>query len=300
MKKQTDFQRDLLTVKAKLNEQRRQKDLRLHEAAMRQQQELELLKLRQRRAKEEEDERNTRRFFDFNTFQRQVVPADGAQFFGKIATAYVAWQPQGPGKLQVGNVNKLDGRFKEGVLVDGKVSYAGGGAWSGRVGAGYTREGAGTQTKDGDKEETHVIYHRNKLVCELRDLYPGRAIRIQGLGDASVVMPKPSGRDQSKTAWRFLVRLHAELCPRERVLDLALVPFSLLPQPSCLTWRDERDGRGEDADADGSGMDSRDEEAGEGEFADAAFPDLLVTRPLRSLLPAGAFRDEAHIHNRFS
>ncbi|RYY72661.1 hypothetical protein EON63_20580, partial [archaeon] len=93
---------------------------------MKKQQELELMKLRQRRAKEEEDELNMRRFFDFNAFQRKVVPVDGAQYFGSQVTAYIAWQPHGPGKLQVNGQDKLDGRFKEGVLVGGRVAYDGG------------------------------------------------------------------------------------------------------------------------------------------------------------------------------
>lgn len=228
-------------IRAKLVAKQRAQEAKEEEEGRERQLQADLRRLRAAKLQQEEDEAKTRRFYEVNAFQRRIQAKGSPYYFGELETRSTAWLPHGRGQFFVNGEVVLDGLYKKGCFVGGEMRWTGGEVWKGRV-QGNCMQGAGTLTRDG--QTAHIVAHDNAIVCCLEDLRPGIQLSVQFGTDRCARTMVTITRHARE--WVFLCRFHDEVQPRDRHVDLAVVPgFEVLWDfPAVLSIYEQEQGEG--------------------------------------------------------
>lgn len=191
--------------------------------------------------KEREIKRKTKQYFKLNKYNRKVQLEENTVYFGEHVGSHDAWIPHGHGEYLVGDTLIYEGNFQNG-LPHGNMIYEldDGSKWEGPFING-NMDGVGVLTsRKGEKK--NVLVRRNIIICDKNELIMGKVVEVRdskySVVAIRVVIIAPID------GWRFYVRMHDEVTPREREMDFSLYKdvkvLHTLPQVYHLPERDAK------------------------------------------------------------
>ena len=217
------------------------------EKRRREEEERELRKQNAQYAKEQEAirirEEKTFRYYNVNAYGRKVPPKNEPMFIGDQIKSHGAWIPHGDGEFflsdQYGDPElHLKGNFKKGKIdgngylkLDHEWTWEGGFRNGNIDGKGELIHIDGTRKK--------VLAKNNQISCWHDELLDGKQVEID---DRSLgIQTRESGHLAHVTIirhvkdWRFYVRIHEDVNPKERELDFSIMKrFTVLHhKPQC-------------------------------------------------------------------
>ena len=129
--------------------------------------------LREKERKREEDERNTRRYFQLDKYSRKIPAPDSPEYFGGMIEKNQAWLPHGKGQFSLNGQIILKGDFKQGDFTAGEVNWSDGTKWEGNLidhkmdGVGVITTTSGTRRDALMRQDVLVCYKDGKFVLHL-------------------------------------------------------------------------------------------------------------------------------------
>eukprot|EP01038_Epipyxis_sp_PR26KG_P010483 gene10483-14086_t len=193
-KKQLSIRDEAKLMLIKLQEKEELKKKLLEEQEINRKKEEHLKYLHEEEQKRLAIEAKTKRYFQLNSFNRKIPADDDPIYVGDFKCVSKAWIPDGQGQFFL-NVDdlKLEGNFKNGMLEGiGKVYWRDGIEWEGNVKNNRIFGDGIIVTKNGSKKP--AIANDNNIVAyqEVKHVLN----------------------------WKYLLRFHDEVIPKERVVDL--------------------------------------------------------------------------------
>jgi hypothetical protein len=160
----TGLRAEASALRAKFSAQQRARDQQLLEQELERQKEAELLELRKEADQKLAIELKTKRYFEFNKYNRKIAPVGSPYFVGDTANDHLAWTQDGQGKFLIDEEVVLDGTYQNGEFVKGKILFrADGSRWEGGIRDGVIH-GAGTLTHT-DGRVHSVLAHDGHILC---------------------------------------------------------------------------------------------------------------------------------------
>ena len=218
------------------------------EKRRRQEEEALLRKQNAAYAKEQEAirirEEKTFKYYNVNAYGRKVPPPGGPIYIGDQLKSHGAWIPHGEGEFFLNDQYEdpeihMKGRFNKGKIegkgflkIDNEWNWEGEFRYGNIDGKGELVHVDGTTRKK-------VLAKNNEIVCRHEELLDGKQVEID---DHSLgIHTKESGHKVHVTIirhikdWRFYVRVHEDVNPKERELDFSIMKrFTVLHhKPQC-------------------------------------------------------------------
>lgn len=161
--KQPSLKEESKKIAAILREKEKHKERERYEISLKKKQAEDLKKLRKEELKRQEEEFKTKKYFEFNKYDRKVTVEGAPYFKGELELASSAWRPDGPGKFVYDDRVALDGLFIKGDFVSGKFVLPDGSVWEGQMHHDLIH-GIGKISKpECDSEE--ALAYRGHLIC---------------------------------------------------------------------------------------------------------------------------------------
>jgi hypothetical protein len=164
-----DLKKSAEAYAAVLKEQELQRRRNAHAQEQERLAEQNLEILRERERKRIEDERKTKRYFQVDKYGRKVPVEDAPVYFGDMIEKCDAWLPHGKGQFSLNETIILKGDFNQGDFTGGEVKWSDGTYWEGKL-VDHKMHGVGVITlADGVKKE--AMMRANVLVCYKEGTY---------------------------------------------------------------------------------------------------------------------------------
>jgi hypothetical protein len=158
-----DLKKSAEAYAAVLKEQELQRKRNAHAQEQERLAEQNLEILRERERKRIEDERKTKRYFQVDKYGRKVPVEDAPVYFGDMIEKFDAWLPHGKGQFSLNETIIMKGDFNQGDFTGGEVKWSDGTYWEGKL-VDHKMHGVGVITlADGVKKE--AMMRANALVC---------------------------------------------------------------------------------------------------------------------------------------
>lgn len=158
-----DLKKSAEAYAAVLKEQELQRKRNAHAQEQERLAEQNLEILRERERKRIEDERKTKRYFQVDKYGRKVPVENAPVYFGDMIEKFDAWLPHGKGQFSLNETIIMKGDFNQGDFTGGEVKWSDGTYWEGKL-VDHKMHGVGVITlADGVKKE--AMMRANALVC---------------------------------------------------------------------------------------------------------------------------------------
>lgn len=199
-------------------------------------------------AKEQEAKRireeKTFNYYNINAYGRKVPPPSGPIYIGDQLKSHGAMIPHGDGEFFLNDKYEdpelhMKGRFNEGKIEgNGFLKLNDEWNWEGRFNKGNI-DGLGEMVNIIDGTRKKALARNNEIVCWHEELLDGKQVEIDD--NTLGIYTKEHGHKAHVTIikhvrnWRFYVRIHEDVKPKERELDFSIMKrFTVLHhKPQC-------------------------------------------------------------------